>query len=286
MNRTRIAAIFDVDGTLIAGDSMERIFFRFLWRRGELGWKDLGNFAVGILEALSKGRRPLKSNKYYLRGKDAAKLRRLARECFEQEITPILEANAISRLHWHQNAGHFVVLLSGTFDLLLEPLAEYLGVSARIGTELEVVGRRLTGRIAGRHPYGRAKAECLTVMNRLGLFNLKRSFAYADSYADRHLLAAVGNPVAINADLRLQRLAEIEGWMTEHFTQSNYELRNNKSAEYCRQINTRIYHLHDNADPGLPSEYQPLGSPPTNTLRADCNGDRIGLCANRQNKRA
>jgi HAD superfamily hydrolase (TIGR01490 family) len=218
MNSTRIAAIFDVDGTLIAGDSLERIFLRFLWRRGELGLFDLARMASGAVIALIAGRPPLKSNKAYLRGKDTAHMRRLARECFDEEITRHLLPHAINRLHWHQSAGHLVILLSGTLDLLLEPLAEYLGVSARIGSELEVKGRSLTGRIAGLHPFGETKVDCLMVMNRVGLFNIKRSFAYADSYADRHLLSRLGNPVATNADRRLLRLAENRGWMIENFT--------------------------------------------------------------------
>jgi HAD superfamily hydrolase (TIGR01490 family) len=218
MNNTRLAAIFDVDGVLIANDSLERIFFRFLWRRGELTGRDLLRFAAGGLRALATGRSPLKANKFYLNGKDAARIRRLARECFEQEIEPRLLTRAVDRLRWHQSAGHFVILLSGTLDLLLEPLAEYLGVSARIGTVLDVDGRLLTGRIAGLHPFGEAKAECLMVMNRVGLFNAKRSFAYGDAYADRHALACVGNPVATNPDSRLQLLAETRGWMVEDFT--------------------------------------------------------------------
>jgi putative phosphoserine phosphatase/1-acylglycerol-3-phosphate O-acyltransferase len=217
MSNTRIAAIFDVDGTLVAGDSLERIFFRFLWRRGELGRRDLFRCVAGGLSAAAARRSPLRANKYYLCGKDAAQIRRLARKCFEVEIAPRLLTPAIDRLRWHQSGGHFVILLSGTLDLLLEPLAEHLGVSARIGTALDVEGRLLTGRIAGLHPYGEAKAECLTAMNRVGLFNAKRSFAYADAYSDRHLLACVGNPVATNADSRLRLLAGKRGWMVEDF---------------------------------------------------------------------
>ena len=41
MKNQRIAAIFDVDGTLIAGATLERIFIRFLRRRGELGWREI-----------------------------------------------------------------------------------------------------------------------------------------------------------------------------------------------------------------------------------------------------
>ena len=219
-NNSRIAAIFDVDGTLIADTTLERIFIRFLWRQGELNWRDLFNWVIAAAKAFITGRPRLKAVKAYLRGKDDARIRRLARECFETEIEPRLSQQAINRLRWHQSAGHFVILISGTLDPLLELLAEHLGVSARVGAELEVVDRRLTGRISGLHPFGETKAECLATMNRSGAFDLKRSFAYADSHADRRLLAMVGHPVATNPDAGLRRFAGSRNWMIEDFTES------------------------------------------------------------------
>src|SRR5262245_1131834 len=142
MNDKRIAAIFDVDGTLITDTTLERIFIRFLWRRGELGWRELTNWIVASVKGAATGRPRMKAIKAYLRGKDSARIRRMARECFESEIEPRLASEAITRLRWHQSAGHFVILLSGALDLLLEPLAEYLGVYARIGSELEVEDKR------------------------------------------------------------------------------------------------------------------------------------------------
>src|SRR5882672_8880100 len=224
MNDQRIAAIFDVDGTLIAGATLERIFIRFLRRRGELGWHEMVCWLGAAAKAAVTGCLRLKAIKAYLRGKDSTYLRRLARECVESEVEPRLSPEAVNRLRWHQSAGHFVILLSGTLDLLLEPLAERLGVYARVGSELEIEDSRFTGRIAGAHPFGVTKAECLAAINRANRFNLKRSFAYADSFADRHLLAMVGHPVATNADTALRKIAERRGWMIEDFACSRPQL--------------------------------------------------------------
>jgi putative phosphoserine phosphatase/1-acylglycerol-3-phosphate O-acyltransferase len=215
---TRIAAVFDVDGTLIARTSMEQLFIRFLWRRGELDVREMAGTLRGAVEALAAGRSPLTTNKGYLRGKNAARVRQLARECFETDIAGRLLPRAIERLRWHQQAGHFVLLLSGALDVLLEPLAEHFGVSARIGVELEAHDRCLSGRIAGLHPYGIVKADCLATIGRAANFDLKRSFAYANHHTDRFLLAMVGHPVAVNADAGLRRIAASRGWMIEEFT--------------------------------------------------------------------
>ncbi|HEU0175299.1 MAG TPA: HAD-IB family hydrolase [Blastocatellia bacterium] len=217
MKYQRIVAIFDVDGTLIAGATLERIFIGFLRRRGEFGWREMISWLGAAAKAAATGSLRLKAIKAYLRGKDSTHLRRLARECVERDIEPRLSPEAVNRLRWHQSAGHLVILLSGTLDLLLEPLAERLGVYARVGSELEIENMRFTGRIAGARPFGLTKAECLATINRANRFNLKRSFAYADSFADRHLLAMVGHPVATNADMALRKVAESRGWMIEEF---------------------------------------------------------------------
>ena len=65
-------------------------------------------------KAAATGRSRLKAIKAYLRGKDSTRLRRLTRECFENEVEPRLSPEAVDRLRWHQSAGHLVILLSGT----------------------------------------------------------------------------------------------------------------------------------------------------------------------------
>ncbi|MBK6799801.1 MAG: HAD-IB family hydrolase [Acidobacteria bacterium] len=213
-----IAAVFDVDGTLIER-SMERIFLGFLWNRGELGFKNLFNLLQGAMESILAGQSPVLANKAWLRGKHDLTLRRLARDCFETEIRPKLLPAAVERLRWHQDSGHYLILISGSLDMLLEPLAEFLGIRAWFGTKLEThdESRMLTGRIAGLHPCGKSKERCLLDINHAGAFDLRRSFAYADRYSDRFLLSSVGNPVAANAEAGLRRFAEKHDWLIEDF---------------------------------------------------------------------
>ncbi len=213
----KIAAIFDVDGTLLAGSSMERTFAGFLFQRGLLGWREGLSFLAEGVASAAHGQAPFASNKAWLRGRSVPQIRRLARECFESEIAPRLLPAAVAQLRWHQDAGHFVMLLSGSLDLLLEPLAEHLGIGARLGAELETDGLRFTGRLVGIHPFGEAKAECLRQLAATLSFSLKRSFAYADRHSDRFLLRMVGHPVVVNGDGDLRRYARERGWHCEEF---------------------------------------------------------------------
>lgn len=209
----KIAAIFDVDGTLVAGSSMERIFINFLIGEGELRPDALVRVLGGALAGT-----PLRANKSYLRGCEYHRICSLARRCFDLEIAPRLLPRGVARLRRHQVSGHEAALLSGTLDILLAPLADHLGIRVAAATELEVLGGRLTGRIIGHHPFGEGKVERLREMSRRFGLDISQSFAYADHYADRHMLERVGRPVAVNPDRQLRALAESRGWTVEDFT--------------------------------------------------------------------
>ena len=131
---------------------------------------------------------------------------------FLAEATSIAAGLADRVMLLHQGA----LARAGTPDEVLQPdvLGDVYGVPMQ---RLEVAGSHFTGRIIGSHPFGLGKVEHLGEMARRRSYDLDRSFAYADHYADRHLLASVGSPVAANPDRRLRRLAESRGWMIEDF---------------------------------------------------------------------
>lgn len=217
MNSKPIAAIFDVDGTLLGGASMEVRFLQYLWRYRELRIGDLTRLAAGIFRTAAQGHSVLRANKAYLQNKPLDHFRRLAQDCFAQHIRPHLLPKAIARVRWHQQQGHRVVLVSGTLDLLLEPLQQYLNACSRIGTKIETKGNALLGKIDGEHPYAKAKVSTLLALNQFRNFDLEKSFAYGNHFTDRYLLGLVGHPVATNPDHRLRSFAAKQGWTIEEF---------------------------------------------------------------------
>lgn len=217
-NKKSIAAIFDVDGTLLVGASMEVRFLQYLWRYGELRVSDIGRLAAGAFHTAAQGHSVLRANKAYLSGKPYEHYRRLAQDCFDQHIKHHLLPKTVARVRWHQQQGHALVLLSGSLDLLLAPLALYLNADSHIGTRIENDGIILRGKIAGEHSYNKAKVTALLALNQFRDFDLAKSFAYGNHYTDRHVLSLVGNPVATNPERRLRKAAMKNGWMVEDFT--------------------------------------------------------------------
>jgi HAD superfamily hydrolase (TIGR01490 family) len=211
-----IAAIFDVDNTLLPGMTSERIFIRSLYRRGLYGprvvLRTLGTLAryahLGPV-------RTLRTHRPYLHGLAAAEVERLAESVFTDEILPSLSPTGLARVRDHLQQGHLVALLSGSPRFLVELLARHLGVAQFIGARLTLTGERYTGDLSDLHPYGENK---LTFARRLAdehNFDLRDAYAYADHHTDADLLRAVGHPVCVNPTPRLRRLAARFNWPVE-----------------------------------------------------------------------
>ena len=81
-----------------------------------------------------------------------------------------------------------------------------------IATQPEVIGNHFTGRVIDGSLNGERKAQGMRELSEVLGVALERSYAYADSYADREFLETVGNPAAVNPDRRLRKLAQRQGW--------------------------------------------------------------------------
>ncbi len=125
---------------------------------------------------------------------------------------PRLYPQALEKLSEHREQGHRIVLVSGSLEPVLKPLADALGADALMATEPETNGTHFTGRIVHGPLSGERKAEAMRGLSESLGVDLESSFAYGDSYADREFLESVGNPVAINPDRRLKKLAKSRGW--------------------------------------------------------------------------
>jgi len=208
----RIAAVFDVDQTLIQGHT-ERLFFRYLVRHGLLPMPR----ALGYLGRLARKPRERFRDKTYLQDMPVAETIQLARKCFQENIAPRLSAVGVACVRDHQAQGHEIVLLTGSLAFLILPLKEELCADWLIATEVAQNGRRFTGEIAGLHPRGENKLRLLLELSRAHDLDLSRSFAYGDHLQDFHLFRRIGYPVVVNPSWRLKRLARRHQWPIRSF---------------------------------------------------------------------
>jgi phosphoserine phosphatase len=77
-----------------------------------------------------------------------------------------------------------------------------------------------TGELSGAPVAGEARARMLASFARRRKLDLSRSYAYADSISDLPMLEAVGNPVVVNPDGRLQKAAKERGWQIKNWSRN------------------------------------------------------------------
>ncbi|MDQ3706576.1 MAG: HAD-IB family hydrolase [Chloroflexota bacterium] len=221
MTTSLAAAVFDVDRTLVPVTTTERIFIRYLARRGVLRWNALWRTGMLVLKSLPQRVSPfeaIRRERAYLAGQPYEKMRRMAQDCFETGIKQRISRSGVEAIKEHKAKGEMVVLLSGSLDFLLEPFKDYVGADHLIAAKMEVVNGRLTGRIVGDWPFGSYKAVLIRHFAEEHGLDFTRSYAYADHHTDHEVLRLFGNPVVINARTKMQEIARREGWTMKDFS--------------------------------------------------------------------
>lgn len=122
-------------------------------------------------------------------------------------------------LEVHHQAGRATYIVSASPQEIVQPLALALGMTGGIGTRSEIVDGVYTGELIGPFCYGEGKVEAIAEVARWEGLDLTQCYAYSDSASDLPMLQAVGHPVAVNPDARLERVARRNGWPIVVFSQ-------------------------------------------------------------------
>ncbi|MDN5937584.1 MAG: HAD-IB family hydrolase [Salinisphaera sp.] len=207
-------AVFDLDNTLLAGDS-DYLWGRFLIASGVVDGaaheqRNRGFYAdyqTGTLDIRAYQRfalQPLIDN--------PLPLMRQLRERFVREwITPIIAAGAPKLIERHRSRGDALLIITATNRFITEPIAALLGIDQLLATDPEIVDGRYTGEITGVPCFQKGKITRLEQwLGQHGPF--AHITAYSDSHNDAPLLARADAAVAVDPDERLTQLAQLRGW--------------------------------------------------------------------------
>ena len=208
-----VAAFFDVDNTLIPGQSIEIRFVRYLWKNGFLSRRVFIDSALYLLfNILEFSLRPLRERKIYLTDKRPEGVEPLAKWFVRSEICPRLSLKGTAALAQHQQAGHHVALVSGTPEFLVRPLAHFLDVPNVLAAQLETNEDGYTGLVLPPYPYGEGKRRLLQTFAETHGVDLAQSYAYGDSPGDIQALESVGHPLVVNPIRGMARIAKQHRW--------------------------------------------------------------------------
>jgi HAD superfamily hydrolase (TIGR01490 family) len=211
-------ALFDLDNTLLAGDS-DYEWGQFLVDRGVLDREAYeaqnkayyDQYVAGTLdihEYLGFALRPLANH-------TGEELTRWRAEFMRSRISPMIGTPARDLVRGHIEAGDLCAIITATNSFVTRPIALEFGVQHLVATEPETLDGRFTGRVAGTPCFREGKIqrleEWLAEQGR-ALSEFARSTFYSDSHNDMPLLERVGLPVAVDPDPQLTAEARRRGW--------------------------------------------------------------------------
>ena len=208
-------AIFDLDNTLIGGDS------DYLWGEylSEIGAVDGESYRrehdrfyqeyldgeLDIYEFLRFQLAPLKEN-------SAETLNRWRQQFIQDKVRPLLLPKAFELLDRHRQAGDTLLIITATNRFITEPIAAALGVEHLIATEPEFKDGHYTGEVDGLPSYAAGKVKRLRTWMAEHGADLEDSWFYSDSHNDLPLLEVVTHPVAVDPDEVLREKSQKRNW--------------------------------------------------------------------------
>ena len=208
----KTCAIFDLDGTLIRKSS-EQVFLKHLLSQGEIPISNLLTWTSHFLKV--KSYTVAKSNKIHLRGLKQRNLIKLAHECFDNSLRASIVPRISTLIRTHRNEGRSVIIMSGSLSFLVELFHNHFQTDFMVADELEVTDGRFTGNRVGLRPYAENKAALAKELATTHGFDLNASYAYGNHHSDVYKLELFGNPVAVNPDRELRRIATERNWQIE-----------------------------------------------------------------------
>ena len=159
-----------------------------------------------------------------LRGVRVRDLQRLAPDVLAG-VLPRVYPRMLRIAYGHQDAGRPIFICTPPSQEMAELMAIVLTFDGAVGSVSEVVDGQYTGRAGGPFTYREGKAQAIRKLAEREEIDLAASWAYSDSESDLPMLRAVGNPVAVNPDAELARMARDEGWEVMRFERLGLRLR-------------------------------------------------------------
>jgi HAD superfamily hydrolase (TIGR01490 family) len=214
-----IAALFDMDNTLLRVDTAMS-WTKFLYGRGELPpsmlakaiyWSTLYKLAVLDMETV------FTKLCMDLAGDSEAEMIAKSTVWYREHIAPHIAPAARVAVEHHRQAGHTVVLATGSTVYAARPVAAGVGIEHVLSSELEVIGGAFTGKPSALC-FGKHKVTLAEQWAASHGIDLSQSYFYSDSYNDLPMLARVGTAIAVNPDARLRRHAKKNGWAIQHWS--------------------------------------------------------------------
>lgn len=208
-------AIFDLDNTLIGGDS-DHLWGEFLVDQklvdpeafkeaNDAFYNDYKSGNLNITAYLEFALSPL--SKF-----SSNTLQKLHAQFMSEKITPIWLPKAQALVEKHRQAGDILLVITATNRFITAPIVKKFGIPNLLASEAEIVNGLYTGKTIDTPCFQEGKITRLKTWLKDNKLSPERSYFYSDSFNDVPLLERVEHPIAVDPDQTLQNIAKERGW--------------------------------------------------------------------------
>ena len=214
-NKQSNLAIFDLDNTLIRGDS-DHAWGEFVCEKGLVDIQSYRKKNDAFYDDYMKGTLDISSYLRFslstLKGRKLEDLNKIREEFLKKHIEPLKLSKAIELLKMHRDSGDYLLIITATNSFIANPIADMLEVDDVLSSEAEIKSGAYTGEPLGIPCFQEGKVQRLKIWLKENSYSLKNSFFYSDSHNDIPLMKIVDNPVAVDADEKLNTYAFEKNW--------------------------------------------------------------------------
>ncbi len=211
------AAFFDLDKTVIAKSStlaFGKPFYKagFVGRRAvmKMGFAQLFYVLFGADEdQLERARDQLLM---LTSGWHRAEIEQLVEQTIDEVADPIVYAEALTLIDQHKREGRRVIIVSASPEQIVRPLGRHIGVTDFIATRVKTDAAGFFLPELELYAMGEGKVDAISEIAERDGIDLENSYAYSDSTTDLPMMEMVGNPVVVNPEKELRKIAEEREW--------------------------------------------------------------------------
>lgn len=212
--RTDVVAVFDLEGTVVKSNLVQQYLWLWSGMPAKRWVVDAANFGYSLPKYIKAERRDrgefIRTFMRRYKGFKVSDIQRLVRGSVGRKLLRRAMPEALAQVKAHREAGHRTILVTGTIDLMVQPLLPYFD-EVVAGSMHENDGV-LTGFLSDPPLVDEARAAWLRNYAATNGINLSQSYGYGDSHADLAWLQLVGNANVVNPDLQLYRHAQEKRW--------------------------------------------------------------------------
>jgi len=215
--------ILDLDNVIIK-DQSQKLLLKYLFKKKLIGfWYFLKIYLWFLFYRVGLVKSPKKVMEYafrFLKDKKVEEIDKITDQFLNEILKHNIFKEVIDIIEKHKKEDRELIIISNVIDIIVKKVANFLNIKNYIGTRLEIINDKFTGKILGDIVYGENKTKYFNNFIKENNLSFDKIWSYGDHITDLDILKIASNPIAVNPDRFLEREAKKNNWQILNFKET------------------------------------------------------------------